>query len=797
MKCNLTPTVGDGDLGNATGLPVPIVVDPGQTFDVRLRLNSGSDALGAFSVEIYYDSTMFEVPSPSGDNLEVLIAADAAAINDPSPGTVKVTVVPAEGSNLTGATDVAIVTLKALNTKQGAPVYSQLTATILEMYENCPDATCPAIEGAWGPAPRAIDAGVVSIDPVGNLAEKGDFNGDGQFGVADLQAVVNYVVAPADPQFAGYDLDSANIFPDTDDQAAPKVQAFDAYYGAMISVGLSHFVEVDYEPSDVDGIKLSVEVRDGSAQPAPVTQNLIVTFEVGLTSGASVAGLLTCGAGCSPSADADGAPITARQLYVATHVGSGVYEATVPAWESLPSDDFGGVVVILQNTYGDASPKGDPKVYLRTPFENVESPFDPLLTIPLCDVDVDCEAGYHCAEGMCQENAGEGEACTADFECAGGLHCNETEGICEADKEAGEACVEDSDCVDSVHCNEVAGLCENDKDTGEACVEDSDCIADSCIGGVCCEVGNDCCLAPEDCPAEYSAEAVCDTPASCQGSRLDATCMAGICGSLLADDDSGCTPDTITSGGCEPYAGAACTGEEDQGPPDCADSCVDDTGCADTAFCVSGQCGHVLCELTGNQGELADCVLHLARGSQAYTKAAMLQFKLAYDEAELTPDTIEVCGELAPPFNLDCTPVGGECDPLGAEVYCDPVSLKCSECEEWDVSDGTAELSSGHTVETCAQPPPNCTDGSFQLLFWGMQSLPITDAYLAAGQVQGVSEFMTLKFSLDVTIAGAKVAVDPDGFTATDSKAKLLVATVRHGGAGNPDHFIVTEVPLD
>ena len=456
LKCNLTAQAGDGDLGNATGLPVPLVVDPGQFVNVDIWLNSGGASLGAFSLEAHYDTGSFEVPQPSADYLEIHIPTDASAINDPVPGTVKVTAVPTAASNLTGVTKVATMTLRATNNKQGVPVYSQLSGTILEMFESCPNATCPAIAGATGPAPRSMVAGLVSIDPVGNLVYKGDFNDDGAFGVADLQTIVNYVVAPASPQFAGLDLENANIFPDrADDQ--PLVQAFDAYYGALISVGLSHFIDVQYSIDALSGLTLDVEVRDGSAQPQPVTSGLRVSVEMGLESGATVSEYVACAGSCVDSYDADWTAVPQRALFETSHQGDGIYRLAIPDFAALPGPDTAQFVVVLQNLNPDGSNKGDPKVYLRTPLENTDSPFDPVLSLPLCSTPADCQPGETCIGGTCTDEAGDGENCTADLECEVQLHCDPVGSTCVPDKVMGEECFQDSQCATHLTC--LGALC--------------------------------------------------------------------------------------------------------------------------------------------------------------------------------------------------------------------------------------------------------------------------------------------------------------------------------------------------
>ncbi|MBN2493832.1 MAG: hypothetical protein JXR96_04505, partial [Deltaproteobacteria bacterium] len=46
--------------------------------------------------------------------------------------------------------------------------------------------------------------------------------------------------------------------------------------------------------------------------------------------------------------------------------------------------------------------------------------------------------------------------------------------------------------------------------------------------------GEHCCTLPTDCPAQYSSPPVCRYPdgtTDCQGTRVDATCVLGVCGS--------------------------------------------------------------------------------------------------------------------------------------------------------------------------------------------------------------------------------------------------------------------------
>ena len=152
-------------------------------------------------------------------------------------------------------------------------------------------------------------------------------------------------------------------------------------------------------------------------------------------------------------------------------------------------------------------------------------------------------------------------------------------------------------------------------------------------------------------------------------------------------------------------------------------------------------------------------------------------------------ESIHSCGPLDPPFDaFPCTVGGGECAPLGPTVSCNPETLLCHECTSAAPDDQSAALQTGHAIVTCAQPPPTCDPGQFDLLFWGAQSVPITGAYLDAGVVVGSSEFVTIRFTLlqDAPVGGVRVTVNPVDFIATDAVAGTppvsVVPAVEPGG---------------
>lgn len=148
-----------------------------------------------------------------------------------------------------------------------------------------------------------------------------------------------------------------------------------------------------------------------------------------------------------------------------------------------------------------------------------------------------------------------------------------------------KACIENAECDLEAHCD---ATCVADLPNGAGCDEDSDCVFGHCQNGFCCDDG-DCCNIAGDCPGGYSAGAACEDQATCQGHRTDASCNGSVCGSVLVVDDSGCTAD-LEANDCGLYPASFCTGNADQQPPACAESCQDDEDCDDGAHCDDNAC---------------------------------------------------------------------------------------------------------------------------------------------------------------------------------------------------------------
>jgi hypothetical protein len=267
-----------------------------------------------------------------------------------------------------------------------------------------------------------------------------------------------------------------------------------------------------------------------------------------------------------------------------------------------------------------------------------------------CDEDSDCAAG-HCGNGFC---CSEGDCCGVVGDCPGAgtvvttcddaATCQGTRGeaecvdhrcgtraglpddsACDATVEADAcgsfdsvfctgaadqtapacptSCAADAECDAGAHCD---GVCIPDLPDGDPCDEASDCVSDYCMNDVCCAAG-DCCRSWADCPAWYGTAAVCDDPATCQGTRDAAVCIDFHCGTEIdTPDDRGCTTSTPALD-CGLYPDLRCGGGEDQTPPVCATACVSDAECDGNAHCDEPAC---LADLANGSAcdEDSDCI---------------------------------------------------------------------------------------------------------------------------------------------------------------------------------------------
>ena len=124
---------------------------------------------------------------------------------------------------------------------------------------------------------------------------------------------------------------------------------------------------------------------------------------------------------------------------------------------------------------------------------------------------------------------------------------------------------------------------------GLVCTSSTQCVSGHCDNGFCCS-GGDCCADAIACPGSYSSGAACNNAGTCQGTRVDATCVDSVCGSSTIQDDSACDPITVSST-CGAFADAVCEGIEEQSKPSCPTTCAgDDNLCDPDRFCNGNTC---------------------------------------------------------------------------------------------------------------------------------------------------------------------------------------------------------------
>ena len=222
-----------------------------------------------------------------------------------------------------------------------------------------------------------------------------------------------------------------------------------------------------------------------------------------------------------------------------------------------------------------AVPANCPAQYLRAPACTAPSACegqrqDATCVASTCALGPVIEDDRACAAGLLSDPCG----LYPSVFCAGGPQ--------QQDPGCADTCVDDRDCDPEAHCEE--GRCAGDLPDGRPCQEDSDCASDHCANGFCCAAG-DCCARPADCPPDYSAAPACTQPGACQGVRVDAACDRDFrCSSVTLQDDSSCTPQTL-SDGCGFYADVFCSGADVQQEPPCPLACEHDGQCDAGAHC--------------------------------------------------------------------------------------------------------------------------------------------------------------------------------------------------------------------
>lgn len=124
FACNLDPDVTDVDLGDRTRFPIPHL-NPGEAFEVPLRLNSGSQNIGPFQFTIKYDKdvlTAVDVTEGSdiaaGGGSKTLLAQ----INDP-PGKILIVGQPMSKTQRGNNYHLATIKFKATSTEGSCSIF--------------------------------------------------------------------------------------------------------------------------------------------------------------------------------------------------------------------------------------------------------------------------------------------------------------------------------------------------------------------------------------------------------------------------------------------------------------------------------------------------------------------------------------------------------------------------------------------------------------------------------------------------------------------------------------------------
>ncbi|NUN12237.1 MAG: hypothetical protein HUU55_01225 [Myxococcales bacterium] len=265
-------------------------------------------------------------------------------------------------------------------------------------------------------------------------------------------------------------------------------------------------------------------------------------------------------------------------------------------------------------------------------------------------------------------------------------------------------------------------------ENGSACDDLDLCTTnDTCVAGVCvgtttsCDDGDFCngiefCLPSLGCQAGPSPD--CEDGNQC---TIDTCDSAGACDSstvVICNDNDLCTDDT-----CDPLAGCTYPPHScDDGDPCTQEECNSATGCIYAPEFCYNVTENVLCQISGNAGSTAVCLLKLARRQQPEPNASALQLSLAYPPS-LTAQKLTACETCVPTY---------------------PPSVA---------------LPSGHLLLMAPGTPSNWSGAAtLAMLNFGTPTAPITDAYEIPGGIDGDPVFLALTFVLSADIDPSKPA---------------------------------------
>ena len=296
-SCNLTPSVGDVDLGGSTGPPLA-TQKVNTTFTVPVTINIGSNTLSALQLSVTYNPAILTATSvaqgsgwPGGIFLTTL--------NDP-PGTILIGGTP---SSATGSITVAVISFTVIG---GAGTLASISGTLTTFSNAAGNSivTVPRTFVAGSvtlqiPSSRRRNSDIFLFDaiyplpsvPLTHTRQRrgtcstpplGDTNGDCTFDLNDSVFAQNYVAQKLFNSTFGSTYSAAqNIALDADQNGI--IDSLDPYLLARISFRLLNFVSKPIvNPVDTNYAtnRLSILVNVFSLTGAPVTTQTVVYFDV-------------------------------------------------------------------------------------------------------------------------------------------------------------------------------------------------------------------------------------------------------------------------------------------------------------------------------------------------------------------------------------------------------------------------------------------------------------------------------------------------------------------------------------
>ncbi|EGD78208.1 hypothetical protein, variant [Salpingoeca rosetta] len=224
VSCNLQPALGDVDVGQMSGVPVPGPLSIGDELQVQVRVNTGSTDIGSFTMELQYDASIVSfvgADATFGGSLEA---------TDDGQGSLRLGGVVSSSGVGGSAAAIAHVTFQAVSA--GAFVVEGAVTDLLDrqlpsqpIVAGLPSAVVAgrvwiSVTGAdGGEQQRRRRSGVrLPVPPPQSLAQPrrrrnadsdpfasaADVDGDGRFTIGDAFFTLRYVVLETQ-EFAGAD----------------------------------------------------------------------------------------------------------------------------------------------------------------------------------------------------------------------------------------------------------------------------------------------------------------------------------------------------------------------------------------------------------------------------------------------------------------------------------------------------------------------------------------------------------------------------------------------------------------